>query len=124
MSIPLRIYIAGPYCPRGAIEHDAARIAQHNVDRALEVANALIKKGHYPFVPHLSHYIHIHYSCKEDYGGDFYYRYDNTFLDIWAQALFLIDHSPGATAELKRARMRNLKIFKSLREVPCVTIRL
>ena len=118
---PLRIYIAGPYLPINCSIHDAARVAQHNVDRAIEVAHALIERGHYPFIPHLSHYLHIHHSCQRDYGGDFYYKYDNTFLDNWAEALFFIASSKGASAELERAKKRNLIIFYDLEEVECVT---
>jgi len=116
---PLRIYIAGPYCPRNCSLHDAARIAQHNADRAIEIANALIEKGHYVFVPHLSHYIHTHYSCKRDYG-EWWYEEDLTFLEHWAEALFYIASSKGADLELRRAQELGLIIFTSLDQVPKV----
>ena len=111
-----RIYIAGPYCPKDCSLHDASRIAQYNTDKAIEIANALIEKGHFVFVPHLSHYIHIHYSCKRDYGS-WWYEEDNTFLNYWATALFYIGSSNGADAELKRAKELNLKVFYSLDDV-------
>ena len=114
----MRIYIAGPYCPTGTTLHDASRIAQRNVDKAIEIANSLIEKGHDPFVPHLTHYIHTHYSCKRDYG-DWWYRHDNTFLEHWAEGLFYICSSKGADLELRLAKELNLKIFYSLEEVPC-----
>jgi len=116
---PLRIYVAGPYCPRNCSLHDAPRIAKRNVDRAIEVANALIEKGHYVFVPHLSHYIHIHYSCRRDYG-EWWYEEDNTFLKYWANAVFIVavEDSVGVRAELELARKLGLKIFHSLDEVP------
>lgn len=117
MSEALRIYIAGPYCPRDCSLHDASRIAQYNTDKAIEVGNALIEKGHFVFIPHLSHYIHIHYSCKRDYGK-WWYELDNTFLESWATALFFIGPSRGANAELALAKKLNLKIFYSLTEVP------
>jgi len=116
---PYRIYIAGPYCPRGCSTHDAARLAQRNVDKAIEVANALIEKGHYVFVPHLSHYIHIHYSCREDYG-EWWYKEDNTFLTNWANAFFYIGSSKGADSELELAKNLGLKIFYRLEDVPLV----
>lgn len=121
---PLRIYIAGPYCPHNVSLHDAARVTQHNVDKAIEIANALIKKGHYPFVPHLSHYIHIHYSSTGDFQEEWYYKYDISFLKHWANAFFYLFPSPGADKELKIAKELGLKIFYNLMEVPeCDTIR-
>jgi hypothetical protein len=102
--------------------HDAARIAQHNTDRAIEMANALIEKGHYVFVPHLSHYIHIHRSCKRDYA-EWWYEEDETFLRYWANAFFYLSSSPGADRELELAKKLGLKIFYRLEDVPCVTIK-
>jgi hypothetical protein len=119
MPEPERIYIAGPYCPKDCSLHDAARIAQHNTDKAIEIANALIEKGHFVFVPHLSHYIHVHYSCKKDYGY-FWYEEDNTFLKTWATALFYISPSKGADMELELAKELGFKIYYSLDEVPYV----
>jgi len=116
MVTKMRIYIAGPYCPKNCSLHDAARIAQVNVDKAIEVANKLIEKGHFVFVPHLSHFIHIHYSCKRDYGK-WWYEEDNTFLTHWAEAIFFIGSSRGADAELELATKLGLKIFHILEEV-------
>jgi len=113
----MRIYIAGPYSPRKCSLHDAPRIAQQNTDKALEIFNALVEKGHDPYAPHISHYIHVHYSCKRDYG-DWWYEYDNTFLEYWAEALFFLGSSKGANAELCLAHKLGLKIFHSLEDVP------
>lgn len=112
-----RIFIAGPYCPYGADPHDAIRLAQQNVDKAIEIANAIHDLGHYAFVPHLTHYLHAHYSCKKD-RKNWYYEYDNTFLDLWATALFFLKESPGASKELIRAEGLGKKIFYSLEEIP------
>lgn len=114
---PLRIFVAGPYNPYGEKPHNAIRLAQRNLDEAIKHANIIIDLGHYAFVPHLTHYLHIHYSCGHD-RGDFYYDYDNSFLDLWANALFYIAPSPGADNELKRAQGRGYFIFKSISEVP------
>ena len=113
----MRIYIAGAYNPCNAESlHDASRIAQRNVDKAIEIGNALIEKGHFVFIPHLSHYVHIHYSCKKDYNG-WWYEEDNTFLEHWAEALFFINSSKGSEIELQKAKELGLKIFYSLKEV-------
>lgn len=113
----LRIFIAGPYCPYGASPHDAIRLAQRNVDVAIEAANIIHDIGHYAFVPHLTHYLHSHYSCSTD-RGNWYYDYDNTFLDLWANALLIIKESPGANNELQRAKDRGMVIFKNVTEIP------
>lgn len=108
-----RIYIAGPYLPKDCTLHDASRIAQHNTDKAIEVANKLIEQGHFIFVPHLSHYIHTHYSCKKDYNG-WWYTEDLTFLEHWATAIYMLkgwESSYGSTLELKRANELGLKIM-------------
>jgi hypothetical protein len=121
----LRIYVAAPYNPVGCSTHGAAKVAQQNVDRVIEAANAIHDKGHYAFVPHLSHYLHIHYSCKVD-RGVWYYDYDNTFLDLWANAFLYLMPSYGAGLELKRFQAKRIfteqsypmPIFKSTDEIP------
>ena len=114
----MRIYIAAPYNPVGAKDkHEAIQLAAKNVSRAIEAAIALIEKGHYPFVPHLTHYIHTHPSCPRDYG-EWWYEYDMTFLDHWAEALLYLAPSKGADAELQHAKEIGLKIFYSVDEVP------
>jgi len=114
---PLRIYVAGPYTPRRCSLHDAARIAQHNVDRAIEVAVQLIEKGHYVYIPHLTHYIHIHRSCNRDYG-EYYYELDLSFLIYWANSLYYIAPSEGSDRELRLAEDLGYRIFRSIDEVP------
>ena len=118
MVKPLRIYVAGPYTPKSKNPHAAIQEAAQNVHRAITVALVLISKGHYPFVPHLTHYIHTNPMCKRDLGEEFYYRYDNTFLEHWAEALFYMGPSKGADAELTLAKKLGLKIFRSFDEVP------
>jgi len=114
----MRIYIAGPYTPNSNNKHHCIQEAAHNVDRAVRIGIELIEKGHYPFVPHLSHYLHVNPACKGDLGQAFYYEYDNSFLIYWAEALFFIAPSKGANAELELAKKLGLKIFYSLDDVP------
>jgi hypothetical protein len=60
---------------------------------------------------------------EKDFSKDFYYGLDNTFLELWANAFFFIDPSPGANRELELAKKLGLKIFYRLEDVPCVTIK-
>jgi hypothetical protein len=113
-----RIYVAGPYAPKNCSLHEAPRVAQFNVDKAIEIATDLIEKGHLVFVPHVhSHYINIHYSSKRDYKV-WWYEEDFSFLNHWATALFYIGPSVGASKELALAKKKRLTIFYNLSEVP------
>lgn len=112
-----RIYLAAPYSPKDCTLHDASRVAQQNVDRAIDIALQLIKKGHYVFIPHLTHYVHLR--SDEDFE-ELYYVWDNTFLNHWATALFYVSPSYGADLELERAKELRLKIYYSLEDVPDV----
>jgi hypothetical protein len=106
-----RIYIAGPYCPVGGSLHDAARTANRNVQRAIEIFHKLKAMGYVPFVPHLSHYLHI--EGGEDYG-DFWLDFDLLIMERWAEAVFMMKGwhgSRGSRLEHKRARRLNLEII-------------
>jgi hypothetical protein len=116
---PLKIYVAGPYTPKNCSLHDAARIAQRNTDNAVKIANALMAKGHYVFVPHLTHYLHIHESCTVN-DANFWYELDNTFLSDWADAFFYISPSWGADQERKIAEAKGFPIFTDLLQVPII----
>src|SRR3990167_5531410 len=109
MSKPLRIYVAGPYTPHHHEGNNCLREAQQNVDHAIEVGNELISKGHYVYVPHLSHYLA---NAKDGtHSPPFWYSLDNTFIDLWANALYYISPSKGADAELSRAQSLGYVIF-------------
>lgn len=84
----MRLYIGTPYLVKFAHPHNTPRLAQNNVDLAIEIFHNIKKLGHTPFVPVLSHYLHIHHTCPEDYG-DWFYGYDLTFLERWAEGLVL-----------------------------------
>lgn len=111
----MKIYVAGPYTPKTNDIHDAARLAQANTDAAIQAGLALIKLGHLPFIPHLTHYMHI--VSKEPLPYEFYCEYDMAWL-AHCDALFLLGHSKGADAELAWAIEHKLLIFYSLDEVP------
>ena len=112
----VRIYVAGPYTPHTHTANLCIRETYQNVMRAIHIGNALVQKGHYVFVPHLSHFM----ANEEDgtHSATFWYDEDNTFIEHWATALFYISPSKGADAELALAKKVGLKIFRSLEEVP------
>ena len=112
---PLRIYVASAYSPQNCSLHDAIAIGYRNTEKAIECGIELLKKGHYVFVPHLSHYIHINKNCPLDIP---WYSVDNSFLEHWANAFFYLSKSNGADAELELAKKLGLEIFYSLDDVP------
>ena len=109
-----RIYVAGPYTASDA------RLVRQNVDKAIEVGCALIRKGWSPFIPHLTHYIWMHPD------GDFQYEtwmeMDQVWLDCCA-ALFYISPSPGADIERDYAYKHGKPVYRTLEEVPNIIIK-
>ena len=101
----MRIYIASAYT-----KGDVAV----NVHKVIEVADKLVGMGHTPYIPHLTHFWHL-VSPKEI---DFWYKYDNSFLDHWAEALLRIrNESVGADREVARARRLGLPVFYNLEDI-------
>jgi hypothetical protein len=54
---PLKIHVAGPYTPSNPNLYDAARTGHKNTMEAIRAGIKLRKKGHIPFIPHLTHFI-------------------------------------------------------------------
>lgn len=102
----MRVYIAGPYT-----KGDVAI----NVRDAILMAEELIKRGHVPFIPHLSHFWHL----VAPHGIDFWYDYDNNFLDHWADCVLrLPGESVGADKEVFRAGTLGLPVYYDIEDLP------
>lgn len=109
------IYVSGPYSPtaeEAAADKDAA--IQNNIEKARNIAFALMRKGHIPFVPH---------TMME--GWEDRYSIDrNTAIELCEQwvarcdAFFFIGSSPGAEQERKVAVKRGLPIYRNIEDVP------
>jgi hypothetical protein len=110
----MKIYIAGPYTPATTDSHDAPRLAHRNVVRAIRAGIQVFEKGHIPFIPHLTHFIHL--EMKRHLPAEFYRSYDMVWLR-YCDALLYLGHSRGAERELEYARKRNLKIFRAIEEI-------
>ncbi len=109
----LLIYVAGPYT---AASYGGE---QANVDRAMDAALALIRKGHVPVVPHLSHYLdHRHaYQTGERLPWETWMALDEALLQK-CDAILLLAPSPGALAEWERAQYLGLLRFESVEAIP------
>lgn len=112
MPKPLRIYIAGPYSA------DTEEQIGINVNAAIDAAFVVFSKGHFPYVPHLTHF--IDQRAKEigvNLRWEDYIRWDMVWLEI-CDALLYLSGSRGAKLELQAAKERGKKIFYSLDEIP------
>jgi len=102
----MRIYIASAYT-----KGDVAI----NVRNVILVADELVKRGHTPFIPHLTHFWHL-LSPKE---VEFWYEYDNSFLDYWAEGVLRLDNeSSGADKEVIRAKKRGIPVYFDIDGLP------
>jgi len=105
----MKIYIAGPYTAK------SVRDVHLNVYKAIEIAVKIWKKGHYPYIPHLTHFVWTHPSGNLEYED--WMKWGKVWLEC-CDALFLLNNSPGADQELKYAKKLGLKIYYSINDIP------
>jgi uncharacterized protein DUF4406 len=114
MNKPLKIYIAGPY----TAETEAERVK--NVNAAIDASFVLFSQGHYPYIPHLTHFIDQRAKqVKFKMEWHDYIRWDLVWLEF-CDALLYLGSSRGADLELTAAREAGKEIFYSLEEVPAL----
>jgi len=105
-------YIAAPYS--AGTEEERVK----NVETVIDAAVALFQKGHYPYIPHLTHWVDKHI---EKTGiileWDDYMEWHKTWL-VACDALLYLNSSKGADLELQSAKDSGKLIFYSLDEVP------
>lgn len=101
----MKIYIAGPYT---------------NGDTALNVRNAIYagsfvaNLGHFPFIPHLTHFWHM--LIPEEY--EFWLEQDMEWLKVCDALLRLDGESSGADREMTLAASLGMRIYNSVFEIP------
>lgn len=108
----LRIYVCGPYTA------DSEEQVIQNVMRAIDAGLALWKKGHYPYIPHLTHFVDLR--AKElglEIRWEDYIEWDKVWLELCDALLFLGD-SRGAMMELDYAKKLGKIIYYSIEEIP------
>jgi hypothetical protein len=108
----LKIYVAGPYSASSDVE------IQNNVNKAIDVGLVLWKKGHYPYIPHLTHFVDVR--AKENgvpMKWEDYIEWDRVWLET-CDALLFLGGSNGAKLELEYARKMGKTIFFSVNSVP------
>ena len=108
----MRIYIAGPYT--GPTE----AVCEQNTHAAIDAAIKLFRKGHFPYVPHLTHYVDRRArQTGAMLGWEDYINWDSAWLEL-CDAILYIGKSKGADLELEMARKLGKALFFSVEEVP------
>lgn len=114
MSEPLKIYVAGPYTA------ETAEQRVKNVNAAIDAALQIYFKGHFPYVPHLTHFVD-----ERANETDIVMRWEDyiTWDLPWVSAcdaLLYLKSSRGADLELRAAKDLGKQIFYSVEEIPTV----
>lgn len=110
----MKIYVAGPYSAPTTEEIEA------NVRRAIDAGIEIWKKGHFPYIPHLLHWVDLRaHELKTPMDWVDYMLWDAPWVDD-CHALFLLGQSKGALIEYQRAKEEGKVIYHSLDEIPAV----
>lgn len=110
----MKIYVAGPYTASSYNQ------IQQNVNNAIDAAISVYKKGHFPYIPHLTHWIELRSKeTNQNLKWEDYLEMDRTWLDN-CDALLFLNPSKGANLELEHAKNNNKKIFYSVDEIPII----
>ncbi len=110
----MKIYVAGPYTASTESQIEI------NVNNAIDTAIQVYKKGHFPYLPHLTHWIDQR-SRQTNQGlkWEDYLEMDRTWLES-CDALLFLRESRGANLELEYAKHLKKKIFYNLDEIPII----
>lgn len=108
----MKIYVAGPYSAstlNGKIQ---------NTNAAIDAAVKLLAKGHYPYIPHLTHFVDRRAAeIGITIEWEEYIRWDLVWLDL-CDALLYLGSSRGADLELQFALKKGKRIYYGVGEIP------
>jgi len=104
------IYISGPYT-KGDVSL--------NIRNACLAGNELLKKGHIPFIPRLTHLWHI--ITPKPYQE--WLDIDLALIPRMDAVLRLPGESPGADREVTEAECLGIPVYFSLEEVPAARVK-
>lgn len=109
---PMKIYVAGPY------SNDDAEHIEKNVNSAIDTGIELFYRGHFPYVPHLTHHIDSRAKdLKREMTWEDFIEWDMPWLES-CDALLYLAPSKGADLELAKAKSLGKKIFYEIDEIP------
>lgn len=109
------IYIAGPYT---AETEDAT---SENVCRACAAGKAVLDRGHWPIIPHLSLGYDLWHESEHGEKAP-YETYMQWGLELLRRCdgLLYLAASPGADRELALAEEMGMPVYRAIAEVPMV----
>jgi hypothetical protein len=108
----LKIYVAGPYTTDDVTQIDL------NVRRTIDIGLVLWKKGHFPYIPHLTHFVDLR--AKETgvkMKWEDYIEWDRVWLEL-CDALLFTGSSKGADIELEYAKKLRKTIYYDVKSIP------
>ena len=97
----MRVYVAGPY--------SGGDVAL-NVRRAILAGEALLARGHSPYIPHLTHF----WQLLVPHAYEVWLEQDLVWLGRCEAVLRLSGESLGADREVAIARLRGIPVYDSL----------
>ena len=98
-----RVYIAGPMSTSGE--------PGTNVYHAAYAAAELLRAGFFPFVPHVTWFLHM---IRPDVDVELWMRWDRHWLGACDCVLRLSGDSKGADAEVERAHELGIPVYYSV----------
>jgi len=108
----LKIYIAAPYSA------DTEEEQIKNTEVVIDAALTLFQKGHFPYIPHLTHWVDKRAKETEiamEYED--YMKWHRPWLEA-CDAFLYLGSSKGADLELQMAKDLGKIIFYSIDEIP------
>jgi len=110
----LKIYIAAPY----SAEREEER--RKNAEVVIDTALTLFQKGHFPYIPHLTHWVDKRAKeTKVAMEYEDYMKWHRPWLET-CDAFLYLNSSKGADLELQRAKKLGKTIFYSIDDVSVV----
>jgi len=100
----MRVYVSAPYTNGDTV---------WNVRRAIDAGDKLVEMGHFPFIPHLSHF--WHYVSPKSWEQ--WLEIDRAFIPVCDAVLRLTGESKGADIEVEEAKKLGIPIYYSLDEL-------
>ena len=107
MNKRMLIYVASAYTA------DTKEKIEENVRYAILAGQGVLLKGHYPYIPHFTHY----FDKVCPMGYETYMAWDLEFIKVCDGFLYLRS-SPGADRELRQAEEMGKLIYRRVREIP------
>jgi len=115
-SCKLIIYIAGKYNAPTTGEK------LKNTHKAMDIGVEVYKMGHYPVIPHLTHWLEerMDYNGEPPRQNEWWYNFDNLIIPK-CDALLKISkpgESKGADLEEQLAEKLGLKVYYNIHDLP------